>query len=749
VRWWSMEQVRRRGRFGASLAVLVALAAGVGLSPSPPSSAGAQPDPAGTADCGVRSWVAGTVDLCDGVLVYRDYAYDDWGADTGQVQPRFGPPGPGGLPFGAAGALPPAGDQEYPSEADANTADLVALRLRVEGDRLHVSAELNTLYRPDSTVVALAVDTDDDASTGGGAWPGVAGIRSDGWEVMERFTAGDPTTNRIDGSLPLPSGARWRVQAVTGVAGGPVMNVAFRGPDEYGFWWDERQAALLRAGDVSATGVTVAVADLVGGATRPAPDPGPGLRQRVYTSDHPIPPGEGVSHEGVRGPGGSDTDRFPQLFHFLGRYQPYGVYLPDRPGPHGLQLLMHGMLENHSGRIWFATHGGANMRQQFGDDLNRILVSPLGRGWVGFYTSWSERDVLDVLADVEANYPVDPDRVFAGGLSMGGYGTFYLASVYPDRFAGGVAWLGYTGDCWNGTPLAGQCADNQVPNAMELLGNLRHVPLAMLYAGNDELVWANQAVAANERMKGLGYPYAWYFHPAAGHTIWAFLDEWQKEATWSAGLSLVRRPARVTYRTDRALDFPELGLVHDRAYWVSAIRPRDAGWADVDVTSFGCGVDVPRTEATRGAGEKPAPWVSEGRRVTGSDRLPAANRLEATLANVASFDVDVDGDAACVDAGPLAYRIATDGPTTIHLSDGRELVLTAAGTHEGTLPETTVLAAGATARAGAPGSEQNELPATGGPGTPALGVALVTLALVARRLRLTTALTAEGKSGTR
>ena len=42
--------------------------------------------PAGAAGCGKGSWTAGTVDLCAGVLVYRDYVYDDYGADTGRCR---------------------------------------------------------------------------------------------------------------------------------------------------------------------------------------------------------------------------------------------------------------------------------------------------------------------------------------------------------------------------------------------------------------------------------------------------------------------------------------------------------------------------------------------------------------------------------------------------------------------------------------------------------------------------------------
>jgi hypothetical protein len=49
-----------------------------------------------------------------------------------------------------------------------NYADIAAIRLRVSGDQLLVSFEMNSLFDADSTVVALAIDTDDDSATGGG-----------------------------------------------------------------------------------------------------------------------------------------------------------------------------------------------------------------------------------------------------------------------------------------------------------------------------------------------------------------------------------------------------------------------------------------------------------------------------------------------------------------------------------------------------------------------------------------------------
>lgn len=60
-------------------------------------------------------------------------------------------------------------------------------------------------------------------------------------------------------------------------------------------------------------------------------------------------------------------------------------------------------------------------------------------------TQW-EGDVADrVLRQIEATlaeYPVDPDRIYLTGASMGGEGVYYLAARHPRRFAGLVVSCG-------------------------------------------------------------------------------------------------------------------------------------------------------------------------------------------------------------------------------------------------------------------------------------------------------------------
>src|SRR3954469_1414966 len=165
--------------------------------------------------------------------------------------------------------------------------------------------------------MAVAIDSDAHAVTGGGKW-GDLGVSAKGWDNIAYFKTGDPATNTIDGTMPLPPGDKWRVQAATAQADGTVMNVAFRGVDEVagfkgndaasnanpdaGSWFEDKQAAALGKGDISEFGQAVDVADLKGDATRLS-GPVTGLHERVYRSDYTVPPGEGRNEAGVPGRG--------------------------------------------------------------------------------------------------------------------------------------------------------------------------------------------------------------------------------------------------------------------------------------------------------------------------------------------------------------------------------------------------------------------------------------------------------------
>jgi predicted peptidase len=60
-------------------------------------------------------------------------------------------------------------------------------------------------------------------------------------------------------------------------------------------------------------------------------------------------------------------------------------------------------------------------------------------------TMWdkADPDVINILNSVLADYQADDHRVYLTGVSLGGWGTWYYASQYPDKFAAIVPVVGY------------------------------------------------------------------------------------------------------------------------------------------------------------------------------------------------------------------------------------------------------------------------------------------------------------------
>ncbi|WP_138517971.1 hypothetical protein [Limnobacter alexandrii] len=238
------------------------------LSNNPGS--GTPVNPQETAQCNEQSWFAGVTEICNGVLVYRDYVYDDYGADTGLLSPSpallnlASRGGQLGNPLANTPGLlsPTAGDSRYPAGAES-TADLVELRISRQGNTYTATFEMNALYDAGQTIAAIALDSDNNPAT---STETLLGLTVQGADVVYEFNAGNPDSNLITGTFPAPASKLFKIWAVTAQNSSEVMNVAFRGTDEEagaegtipaqvlpnkGNWWEDKQAAALGAGDIS------------------------------------------------------------------------------------------------------------------------------------------------------------------------------------------------------------------------------------------------------------------------------------------------------------------------------------------------------------------------------------------------------------------------------------------------------------------------------------------------------------------
>jgi predicted peptidase len=115
-------------------------------------------------------------------------------------------------------------------------------------------------------------------------------------------------------------------------------------------------------------------------------------------------------------------------------------YLLHLPGPSRegrgrtwpLILFLHGAGERGSDLNLVRKHGIPKIAES-ARDLPFVTVSPQ----CPTDSVWDDQvdALLALLDEVSAAHPVDPDRVYLTGMSLGGYGTWNLAALHPDRFA--------------------------------------------------------------------------------------------------------------------------------------------------------------------------------------------------------------------------------------------------------------------------------------------------------------------------
>ena len=329
-----------------------------------------------------------------------------------------------------------------------------------------------------------------------------------------------------------------------------------------------------------------------------------------------------------------------------------------------------------------------------------IVVSPRGRGTSRWYVGKGHVDFREVWRDVHRRFTVDPDRTYVAGHSMGGWGSFLLTILYPDRFAAALpASPPVTQGMWTGLDFAGcddyeaggytPCyggandGDARVQHTRRLLENVRHVPWAIYHGAADELVPVSGVTRQVERLVQLGYRHRYYLFPAQEHYGPPITDEWSEGAQYLHRFARPQNPSRVTYIRDMPFeratetiqsDEVPLSFSFDRAYWMSRLEPADpeAGVASFDGTSAAIPEEpytaVPEAGGPAAIGQT-GPFVMTGMQwLTGlaGDAPEPANGFTATLTGARGVRLNLERMAIDV-TKPVTATIETDKPLTLEL----------------------------------------------------------------------------------
>ncbi len=245
--------------------------------------------------------------------------------------------------------------------------------------------------------------------------------------------------------------------------------------------------------------------------------------------------------------------------------QPFLVSVPndyDGSKPYPLVIWLHGYGgEELTWEGWFVKHdAGASGEVRPG----YLIANPYGRGNAG-WRGWARNDVFHVLEEMKKRYNIDENRVCITGFSMGGFGTWHLATRYPDLWAAASPQAGGAGlDTWKrfaGDPstAADWRARLSVSGCeMFLLENFLDLPVIAWNGISDSAVRVENTESAFERLRKLEYEAALMLGVRQGHDV----PEVLRRATRDWMLTFTRNPApeRVLYRT--------FDLRYNKAYWV-------------------------------------------------------------------------------------------------------------------------------------------------------------------------------------
>jgi predicted peptidase len=174
-----------------------------------------------------------------------------------------------------------------------------------------------------------------------------------------------------------------------------------------------------------------------------------------------------------------------------------------------LIFFLHGIGERGDDLELVKIHGIAKIVETQ-PDFPFIALSPQcpdGTTW------WHHIQTLKGLLDeVLANYAVDPDRVYLTGLSMGGYGTWGLATAYPDMFAA-IAPI-----CGGGMP--------------EWVVVLKEVPVWAFHGAEDPVVPLELGQRMIDALRAWGGDVRFTVYPGVGHDSWTQTFENPKLYEW-------------------------------------------------------------------------------------------------------------------------------------------------------------------------------------------------------------------------
>lgn len=210
---------------------------------------------------------------------------------------------------------------------------------------------------------------------------------------------------------------------------------------------------------------------------------------------------------------------------------PYRILSPenaDSGEKYPLILFLHGSGERGSDNEKQLTYGASTFSNPANiDKYPSYVVFPQckERTWTDKFSAQSfmpgapepqiskqEEAIVDMIAELTAKYPIDPNRIYIVGISMGGIATYDLVCRYPDLFAAAV-------------PICGAVNPERLPEA-------KNVNFMIFHGEEDDQIPSICGREAYKSLSAAGANVDYIEFAGVGHDCWSSAFNYPNLLPW-------------------------------------------------------------------------------------------------------------------------------------------------------------------------------------------------------------------------
>lgn len=208
----------------------------------------------------------------------------------------------------------------------------------------------------------------------------------------------------------------------------------------------------------------------------------------------------------------------------------YRIHIPENPDPnkkYPLILFLHGAGERGNDNTKQLKHGAKQLLDYSIKSNNPAIIiapqCPKNQQWVN--TPWSAPShtmpaqpstpmqlTIQLLQDQIKNLPVDPQRIYITGISMGGFATWDLIQRHPSLFAAAI-------------PI---CGGGDTAKA----GKLTHLPIWAFHGDKDTTVLTSRSRDMITAIKKADGTPTYTEYPGVAHNSWTRTYKNQQVLKW-------------------------------------------------------------------------------------------------------------------------------------------------------------------------------------------------------------------------